>query len=179
MLRQFYWKKGKDMKNKLRNLILISFILILGIVISHFFLPQGNILLIENEFLITFVGVILGISATIITFIFSSTEKVWNIIDDTYSDKEKSQQIQKKFKLGYQELVEDSNFIFIIFVLVITCVIVSYIDIPKISFPSGLPKKQVLQDIKMGLFLNCIVATGDLFFSLANILKLVLYEKHI
>lgn len=141
------------------------------------FIPlSGEVLVIDNEFLITFVGVVLGISTTIITFIFSSTDKIWKVIDQTYTDKEKSANAQSLFKNGYRELIEDSILVFFIFVALIFCVLYSAIDIPYIQFPHLVSKKQVLDFVKMGLFFNCLLATCDLFFSLSNILKLVLYE---
>ena len=36
---------------------------------------------------------------------------------------------------------------------------------------------EMLDSIKIGLFLNCIFSISDLFFSLSNILRLVLYEN--
>ncbi len=165
------------MKSKIWNVIRILLLFFIGAVLSHFLCGNESKLIIDNEFLVTFVGVILGIAATIITFIFSSTDKIWSIINNTYSDKIKAESIQVKFKYSYKELVEDSNYIFIIFLIVLVCMIWSYIDIPFITFPRQLLKSDFLNAIKMGAFLNCIVATCDLFFSFANILKLALYEK--
>ena len=126
---------------------------------------------------ITFVGVVLGISATIVTFIFSSTEKIQKVISNLSHEKNRTDKINRIFKTAYAELIEDSSFIFIIFILLIICVLFSAIDIPYISFPAFMPKSQFLDSIKIGLFLNCIFSISDLFFSLSNILRLVLYEN--
>lgn len=45
-------------------------------------------LLLDDEFLITFTGVVLGIASTIVTFIFSSTDKVLNVLENTYATSE-------------------------------------------------------------------------------------------
>lgn len=59
-----------------KGLLLITVFFALGFLLVHFFFTNSDALLLDNEFLITFVGVVLGISATIVTFIFSSTEKI-------------------------------------------------------------------------------------------------------
>lgn len=135
-----------------------------------------NALVLSDEFLITFVGVVLGIAATIITFIFSSTEKVWKVISNVIQDENDVAQVNQKFKDGYKELIDDTKLIFVIFVLLVICMVISSIDIPGVSMPNVMPKYQVLNYIKVVLFLGCLCAIGDLFFSLLNILKLALYE---
>ena len=62
------------MKKRTKGLLLITVFFALGFLLVHFFFTNSDALLLDNEFLITFVGVVLGISATIVTFIFSSTE---------------------------------------------------------------------------------------------------------
>ncbi|MCI6384896.1 MAG: hypothetical protein MR845_07980 [Subdoligranulum variabile] len=133
-------------------------------------------LVLSDEFLITFVGVVLGIAATIITFIFSSTEKVWKVISNVIQDEKDVSQVNQKFKDGYKELIDDTKLIFVIFVLLVVCMVISGIDIPGVSMPNVMPKYQVLNYIKVALFLGCLCAIGDLFFSLLNILKLALFE---
>ena len=165
------------MKQILKNSLLVILLFLVGVVISRLIPHKNNSLLLDNEFLITFTGVVLGISATIVTFIFSSTDKVKNVLEGTYSTPEKVSEIFEIFKRGYTELVQDSNFIFIIFCLLLCVAGWSAIDIPYFSMPLTLPKTLVLNDIKMGLFVNCLFATADLYFSLSNILKLVLYER--
>ncbi len=164
------------MKRWTKNLLLVLMFLILGCLLSHFLINDTDVLIIDNEFLTTFVGVVLGISSTIVTFIFSSTDKIWGVISNTFQDEGAVEIARKKFKAGYAELIEDSSFIFVIFILIVICVISSAIDIPNISFPHYMPKEHVINAIKTGLFINCLVAICDLFFSLSNILKLVLYE---
>ena len=165
------------MRQILKNLFLIILFFLVGIGISWLIPQNSTPLLLDNEFLITFTGVVLGISATIVTFIFSSTDKVKGVLESTYATPEKVSDVFEIFKRGYAELVQDSNFIFIIFILFLVVAGWSAIDIPYISMPISLPKPLVLNAIKMGLFVNCLFATADLFFSLSNILKLALYER--
>ena len=165
------------MKKRTKGLLLITVFFALGFLLVHFFFTNSDALLLDNEFLITFVGVVLGISATIVTFIFSSTEKIQKVISNLSHEKNRTDKINRIFKTAYAELIEDSSFIFIIFILLIICVLFSAIDIPYISFPAFMQKSQFLDSIKIGLFLNCIFSISDLFFSLSNILRLVLYEN--
>lgn len=165
------------MKKRTKGLFIVIGFFALGFLLVHFFFINSDILLLDNEFLITFVGVVLGISATIVTFIFSSTEKIQKIISNLSQEKDRTDKINKIFKASYTELIEDSHFIFIIFILLVICVLFSGINIPYFSFPAFMPKSQFLDSIKIGLFLNCIFSISDLFFSLSNILKLVLYEN--
>lgn len=165
------------MRQILKNSFLITLFFLIGSGIS-LFIPQNSApLLLDNEFLITFSGVVLGISATIVTFIFSSTDKVKSVLESTYATPKKVSDMFEIFKRGYTELVQDSNFIFIIFILFLVVAGWSAIDIPYISMPITFPKPLVLNAVKMGLFVNCLFATADLFFSLSNILKLALYER--
>ena len=165
------------MKKRTKGLLLVAGFFVLGFLLVHFFFTNSDALLLDNEFLITFTGVVLGISATIVTFIFSSTAKIQKVISNLSSENDRTDKINEIFKSAYAELIEDSSFIFIIFILLIICVLFYAIDIPYISFPTFIPKSQFLDSIKIGLFLNCIFSICDLFFSLSNILKLVLYEN--
>lgn len=124
------------MKKRTKGLLLITVFFALGFLLVHFFFTNSDALLLDNEFLITFVGVVLGISATIVTFIFSSTEKIQKVISNLSHEKNRTDKINKIFKTAYAELIEDSSFIFIIFILLIICVLFSAIDIPYISFPA-------------------------------------------
>ena len=142
------------MKKRTKGLLLITVFFALGFLLVHFFFTNSDALLLDNEFLITFVGVVLGISATIVTFIFSSTEKIQKVISNLSHEKNRTDKINKIFKTAYAELIEDSSFIFIIFILLIICVLFSAIDIPYISFPAFMLKSQFLDSIKIGLFLN-------------------------
>lgn len=165
------------MKRMVKNIILVAVLFVLGCLLSLFFADDKDIIFIDNEFLTSFVGVVLGISATIVTFIYSSTDKVWDIISNTFQSEEDAERVRKKFKKGYTEIIEDSSFIFVIFILLIICVIISAVDIPNISFPDSISKACVISAIKTGLLINCLVSIRDLFFSLCNILKLGLYEN--
>ena len=100
------------MKQILKNSLLVILLFLVGVVISRLIPQKNNSLLLDNEFLITFTGVVLGISATIVTFIFSSTDKVKNVLEGTYSTPEKVSEIFEIFKRGFTELVQESNFIF-------------------------------------------------------------------
>ena len=107
------------MKKRTKGLLLITVFFALGFLLVHFFFTNSDALLLDNEFLITFVGVVLGISATIVTFIFSSTEKIQKVISNLSHEKNRTDKINRIFKTAYAELIEDSSFIFIIFILLI------------------------------------------------------------
>ena len=100
------------MKKRTKGLLLITVFFALGFLLVHFFFTNSDALLLDNEFLITFVGVVLGISATIVTFIFSSTEKIQKVISNLSHEKNRTDKINKIFKTAYAELIEDSSFIF-------------------------------------------------------------------
>ena len=102
------------MKKRTKGLLLITVFFALGFLLVHFFFTNSDALLLDNEFLITFVGVVLGISATIVTFIFSSTEKIQKVISNLSHEKNRTDKINRIFKTAYAELIEDSSFIFII-----------------------------------------------------------------
>lgn len=63
------------MKSKIKSFSLVVCLLALGFLFVHVFFWDTNTLLFDNEFLITFVGVVLGISTTITTFIFHRRRK--------------------------------------------------------------------------------------------------------
>ena len=168
------------MKSKIKSFSLVVCLLALGFLFVHVFFWDTNTLLFDNEFLITFVGVVLGISTTITTFIFSSTEKIREVIFSTRVEEnaeKDAEEVYQKFKKGYTELVEDNSFIFLVFILLIICVACYAIDVPYITCPVFISKDRLLDSIKMGLSLNCVLAIGDLFLSLSAILKLAVYEK--
>ena len=164
------------MNKKVKTIIQVSIIFLIGIVYG-IFCKSISILVVESEFLITFIGVVLGIATTIVTFIFSSVDKIWSIIDrNNKENSSQNTQLKTQFKVGYIELIEDSKFIFLIFISILLLVFWENIDIPYVALEGGVKKVNLIFCIKIGLLLNCIVAMIDLFFSLVNLLKLVLYD---
>ncbi|MEG1669240.1 hypothetical protein [Chryseobacterium sp.] len=160
----------------MKSILQISFISLIGLIYG-IFSKSTSLLPVQNEFLITFVGVVLGMATTIVTFIFSSVDKIWNIIDiNNTTDSLKCDKLKTQFKKGYRELIEDSKFIFIIFIILFILAFWENIDIPYIALENVITKVNLIYYIKIGLFLNSIVAIKDLFFSLINLLKLVLFD---
>ena len=164
------------MKKNYKNLFLAGGIFLIGVVCSLFLPAQSHPLIVENEILITFVGVVVGVSATIITFIFSSMDKIWRVIGRIYTAPDQFADIEKQFKSSYNELIDDTTLIFGVFILLIICVLVDIFTWKEAALIQWLPKEPILNAVKMGLFFNCLIAVCDLFFSLINMLKLVLYE---
>ncbi len=165
------------MKRKYKSALLVVFLFALGAAASCFLAAAGEQLLVSDEFLITFTGVVLGLATTIVTFLFASTDKVWAVIDRNYTDKEKAVRMQKLYKSGLRELLADGKYVFILFLAALLFAVLGAVDLPLIAFPSWLSKAAVLDALKLGLLFNCTAAICDLFLSLFNLLKLALYEK--
>lgn len=166
------------MRIKKKIKILIEFIIIsINAIIYSSLTNYNDFFLNQNEFLITFVGLVLGIAITIVTFVFSSIDKIWSIIDSIYGKgTEKSKLVKANFKTAYNELVEDSQCIFIIFVLIILVILIEYVNLDYIFLPFDW-KKNILHCFKNIILFSCMIAIIDLFSSLVNILKLAIYEN--
>ncbi|MBE5040130.1 hypothetical protein [Ructibacterium gallinarum] len=167
---------------KINKRIMVIVIVAISFLISvalSLVLPS-DILIVEDEFSITFLGVILGIEITILTFIYSSLSTIQSFIDKLYGKKdiEKSTKVNNLLLSAFNELIEDVKFVFIAYLLLIVFIIIFNIDFPYIHWPFKILSKDCVNIIlKVWIMINILVATIDSFFTLTNIMKLATFRK--
>lgn len=163
---------------KLLVVIIITSSLLISIALS-FVLP-ADILIVEDEFSITFLGVILGLEITILTFIYSSLDSIHSFINKIYKQKEleKATKVNNLLLSAFNELIEDVKYVFIIYLLLIAFILFYNIDFPYIVWPFQVVTKDCVNLIlKLWIMINILVATIDSFFTLTNIMKLATFQR--
>lgn len=128
----------------------------------------------SDQYLISFIGVILGLSITIITFFHSSVGKLCDLIDKVYENSEADRhKLRKKLKESCGELRDDTRFIFITYMILMFTIFFEKINIPGLVWPPILISKvAVVSVIKLFLTFVILRAVIDCFFSLIGILKI-------
>lgn len=76
-------------RKKIKIILIFIVIVVLSIAIFLGLKPNDSNVLFDGEFIIGFIGVILGVDIAIITFIYSSLDKIEEYIDKRFQDCEK------------------------------------------------------------------------------------------
>ncbi len=157
----------------IKTYIFLIVVMVVSVVLQNIITDSQSLVLIKDEFLIGFIGVILGLGITIITFIYSSLDRISNFIKST-CEQENAEKIFDYLKKSFAELVSNNKYIFYMFALLICIILFEYIDIPYITFSH---KPNVILTLKIFIFITIGIATVDNFKALFGLLKLVDYEK--
>ncbi len=149
---------------------LLSIIFSTGIIIADPF--QEGLVFLENSFLINFLGVLLGVSITLVTFIYSVVNR---ILDKT---KYKNKESQTVFKL-FNELKDNTVLIFWFLSIVLILAVWSTIDIPNIKLVKliGVDKGIVIIWIKLNIVILSMVAIKDTIGTLFTLIGINLLES--
>lgn len=62
----------------IKTYIFLIVVMVVSVVLQNIITDSQSLVLIKDEFLIGFIGVILGLGITIITFIYSSLDRISN-----------------------------------------------------------------------------------------------------
>lgn len=158
-------------KQKAKSALVIIILYAVSIIIQFRDVFMSNMLL-NNDFLITFVGIILGLSITVVTFLYTALDRLYQQIDKLYSnDHGGAKNVKEKLKKSYKELIEDTKLVFVLFIVTILLTLAS-----SIPLFIRMPYNQIIQGINLGSLLCIILSTCDFFFGLLNILKLAIFE---
>jgi hypothetical protein len=129
--------------SKLKIILLFLLFLLISLFFSISAYLSGSDYLVTSSFIINFLGVLLGISITLITYIHTIVSSVQNRNDNTVS------QI-------FIELKHNTYFVFLSFVIAILIKGIEKLDFPLVSMGSFIKYKVLLVDI----FRNFILFTS-------------------
>ena len=157
----------------IKTYIFLIVVMVVSVVLQNIITDSQSLVLIKDEFLIGFIGVILGLGITIITFIYSSLDRISKLIKST-CEQENAEKIFDYLIITFAEFVSNNKFIFFLFAFLLSIILFDFFDIRYITFSH---KPNVILTLKIFIFITIGIATVDNFKALFGLLKLVDYEK--
>jgi hypothetical protein len=147
-------KHAKNLFNNTFGICLLSMLISTVIMIAS--PSQDGLVFLENSFLINFLGVLLGVLITLVTFIHS-------VVNESLK-KTNNQQSKRKTAIQlYSELKDNTVLIFWFLIIVFILTVWMTIDIPKIQLIEliGIEKNILITWIKLNIMILSMVATKD------------------
>jgi predicted membrane channel-forming protein YqfA (hemolysin III family) len=138
----------------------------------------SSLVLVQNEFLVNFIGIILGLAITLLTFIYSSFDKIYNSFTKNQSE-EKTRLIQSILKHAFRELIQDTYLVMGAFGVIMILVIVEFTNIPIITWPSVMiTRNEVLLFCKYFCFFLVCAAIFDMVISLLKMMNTIHFDNN-
>lgn len=136
-----------------------------------------NTKVVEDEFMLNFIGLFLGLSIAVITFLFSIVENIQrNICENNHMKSERKTNINTLIKQLYNEIKDDIFAIFVFFIMCFLLIVCKDTDIPCISWPAIFSKLQFTIWLKLiinFLTLYCLYDIIGALFKLINTVHLL------
>ncbi len=156
-------------KYHLKPVLILSTAIVLSLLISILF-DIKNISIIKIDFLIQFLGILLGFIFTILAFIYSMTESIKNqlVNNASISDEAKSKQFELIDNL-HDELKDGTKFVFILFCLSIFVCFFENINLPIITI--GNTKTKLLFVVKLSVLFLSLYSIYDIMEIMFKISK--------
>lgn len=156
--------------------VITAGIILLVVIISIIFvfnsqaLSNGTATIIEDNFILTFLGMFASLAIAVIAFLYSNVEKIRATLIKANQNKKAVIEIQ--FEKIFKELKDNTllNLITLItcfFVIVFRDIDISFI---KISI-EGITKMQMVSIVKLSLIMLTFIAITDIFIALFNLIK--------
>lgn len=163
------WKINPIIKY-LQCFIIFFVSIIIPIIFVTFNIDLSNILILEDEFLITFIGALLALGITLIALLYSILDKIAQILINA----NKYETLYPKVNSSINELKQDIFLVFYLLVILFFISFLSSINIPKLSFPSFLiSRSQFYQSIKFSILLLSLFSTNDVIKAIFSLLSIV------
>ncbi|MBN2603384.1 MAG: hypothetical protein JXA91_04550 [Candidatus Thermoplasmatota archaeon] len=156
-------------KDHLKPVLILCTPIVLSVLVSIFF-DLKNISIIKIDFLIQFLGILLGFIFTILAFIYSMTESIKNqlVNNDNISDEAKTKQFELIDNL-HDELKDGTKFVFILFCLSIFFCFLENINLPIITI--GKTKTILLFVVKLSILFLSLYSIYDIMEIMFKISK--------
>ena len=151
-------------------IILVVFIISIIFVLNSQALSNGSASIVEDNFILTFLGMFASLTIAVMAFLYSNVEKLWlTLINANHG---KKIEIEIQFKKIFKELKGDTlmtliNLIICFFVIIFRDINVNFI---KISI-DGITKMQLVSIIKLSLIFLTFIAIIDIFLALFNLIN--------
>jgi hypothetical protein len=149
---------------------IIPFVLCVYIFEINKEISRSNIL--SDEYMLNFIGVILGLGITIITYIYTSIAGFKELIYNLEIDSNKTNEIILKVQTVLQKLKEDLIFVFYLFFFSFVIAITKNADIPFVKWNNTyFGKFEFVIIVKLYIFFLTFIAIFDIIMSLFSLLK--------
>lgn len=159
------------MKKTITAIIIFgSLILSIVLVLNSDALSKGTAKIIDDEFLLTFIGMFTSLAIAVIAFLYSNVEKIRATL--LKSNQNKKTEIESQFDQIFKELKDDTlltliSLITCFFVIVFRDIDFSFIKISIV----GITKMQMVSIIELSSILLTFAAITDIFIALFNLIK--------
>lgn len=145
------------MRKKIKKSTKIFVIEIFAFIILNVFrIDFSKSIVLQNDFLITFLLTVIGIFLAIITLMYGLIDKINKIFKQANLDSS-----FKKIYGSFNETKENTLLIVYIMIVLFVISIFSEFDIPYFSFPSFINKNIFIYNLKFILLSLCLIAIYD------------------
>ncbi len=163
------------MKKKIKIFINIL-LFVVSFFISLFIIKTNSkvqlLPIFSDEFTINFLGAILAIGITIITFVFSSFDKIRNSLINVKIDTKQYNDINININQIFTALKEDLMAIFVFLTISFIVIILRDSNIPIIKWNWGyVSKSHFVSSIKLSMILLSFVGIFDIIYSLFALMR--------
>jgi Na+/melibiose symporter-like transporter len=126
----------------------------------------------SDDFLLNFIGFLLGIGITIVTFIYSTFDKFRDSLIRLNIDKSKVDKASLQLKKCFNAIKKDLLTVFVIFLLCIFIIIFKNCNIPYIEWKSSfLSKNEFVHWMKLSMLFFTLIGVFDIMYSLFTLMK--------
>lgn len=155
-------------KEKILSLFHLLIATTIAYILSVFITNQANLKICDSEFVINYLGIFLGFTIALISFILSITDKLNDNIDNNpnFSDRQKEHNKINLLQI-FKELKQDTFLIFWLFIIVIILYVIENIDLPFIDWTfKFFSKRTFLNQLKLTIFILSLYSIYDIITAL-------------
>lgn len=164
-------------KNKI--IFICSILFAISFCIFKFINSKSELIFLDDGFLINFIGVILGTDVAIITFIYSSLDKIEEHLNKQFSkDDAKHKRMLKLLYSSVKELIDDGKLIFGLFIGILLICVICYIDFPFPILITYTTKLNILKYFKIVVLVFLLYAIYDSITTLFNLIMVTVKSKN-
>lgn len=168
-------KKTIKYKKTLLKLLIFVISLTISIGFARFIvlnnLEIDGLEVLEDDYLLNMIGVLMGLSIAIVTFLFSVIEKIRSSLNkiDIKSNKEKKEinAIEETIDGLFSAIMKDTMFVFFLFVLLLLTILTKGLETVR----NLLLNKEIFISIKLVILFLALIALFDIIASLFKIIK--------
>ena len=157
---------------KIVTLGIILFVIVLSaiFVFNSQPLTNGSATIIEDNFVLTFLGMFASLAIAVIAFLYSNVEKIRVTL--TKANNNKKAAIEKQFDKIFKELKENTLLTLLTLIICFFVILFRDIDISFIKMSiTGITKLQIISILKLSLIMLTFLAITDIFIALFNLIK--------
>jgi len=158
--------------NKLIKVLIPIIFIFLSFLFSYLLVRYNSKIddleIIEDGYILNLIGILMGLSIAVITFLFTTTEKIRANLPDKNLNIAIIKEIEDDLRNLYKSIMKDTIAIFISFFLLLICILIKGIDF-QLSF-LGFSMKDLVLLIKLALLFITLFALLDIILCLFSII---------